>query len=79
MSTPKLTPWYPADVKPVRDGVYETAIEESTSTFFQYWLDGKWRYCSRTPERAVSRLQRNPSNCQDRVWRGLAEDPNKDK
>lgn len=73
----KLTPWFPAIVKPVRAGVYEVRKKPPWS-WYRYW-DGKcWYLGGKTPmaaknyaDMAGSRLDETPPE----PWRGLAEEP----
>ena len=60
----KLTKWYPADIKPVRIGWYETKRQNGQISTFKWWFDGnKWR----------AGQDDFVCNEQNRVWRGLAE------
>jgi hypothetical protein len=57
----RLTPWFTADVKPVRVGWYDTA-----SLYLVYWSGaGGWRWDDYIGGNAVA--------CQSLVWRGLYE------
>jgi len=64
----KLTPWFPADVKPVRDGVYKTAHG------YQFWSGKFWGGWSSTKEIAYCNRFMWSSAQQDK-WCGLASDP----
>ena len=69
---PKLTPWYPANVKPVRVGVYRTdAYVMFGLECFQRWSGHYWCGYSRKVEgaEAISFLT---SSCQNVRWCGLA-------
>ena len=63
----ELTPWFPADIKPVRDGWYETGFRDNFLKEFYYWGGDFWRY----------EKSRHGRLCmfQDRQWRGLARKP----
>ncbi len=62
-----LTPWFPADVKPVRPGVYEVQM---TTGRFAYFDGQRWGWSFRTKREAdTDRDHRNAA--QDKVWRGL--------
>jgi hypothetical protein len=61
---PKLTPWFPAHIKPVRVGDYEC----TGSSFKWHWNGAIW--CN-------NGYDKWPCLNQKRVWRGLAEDPAK--
>jgi hypothetical protein len=68
MSGPKLTPWYPATVKPVRVGWYEYTGWGLSVRFFdrRYWTGKGWRF---------SWERRSYSGLQGDEWRGLAAPP----
>jgi hypothetical protein len=78
----KLTPWFPADVKPVRNGVYE--VESRVHRAFAYWNGERfgWR-CWELPglgaeEAAIDafHMRRAETCLEPRVsWRGLAKEP----
>lgn len=71
---PELTPWFPADVKPIRPGVYATQYVKDVDGF-SYWDGEKWGYQAEDVYRAGSAGYRN--FCRPlRPWRGLAADPN---
>jgi hypothetical protein len=74
----KLTPWFPADVKPVHVGLYETDCYNTCQKSYQFWNGEYWGLqCFEEdikpffPERA-----KNKSRYQYVCWRGLAEKPN---
>lgn len=65
MKKPKLTPWYPPEIKPVRKGFYERKwnIRDNYGTFFRDRWDGQhWNWHGEMWEGPYS-------------WRGLAEKP----
>lgn len=65
---PKLTPWFPAHVEPVRNGFYQRRY--STKEFIEacdYW-DGEWILYGIDGERIGL-------SCEPRQWRGLAVKP----
>lgn len=69
----KLTPWFPADVKPVRKGVYIASLFRHEK-WYRYWDGRSWS----TGGPSVAGCLRNPTD--DWVhagleWRGLAEQP----
>lgn len=72
----KYTPWFPADAKPARPGVYE--IEGALfNRFYRKW-DGMTWYCgNRNIERAAlsTHVLHGNLNNQKRPWRGLAKEP----
>ena len=68
----KYTPWFPADVMPVRRGVYEVDAL-SGIRWYRRW-DGKvWFSGDNTPENAAS--SKCPLVMNAHPWRGLAEPP----
>jgi hypothetical protein len=76
VSTPKLTPWFPGHIKPVRPGVYETDNQGGRGKCFQHWDGKRWGYACTTAKRAA--VYNEPdykSAWQDDKWRGLAEEP----
>ena len=57
----RLTPWFTADVKPVRVGWYDTS-----SLYLVYWSGaGGWRW--------NDYIGGNDVPCQNLVWRGLLD------
>ena len=71
MSAPKLTPWFPWHIKPVRPGVYQ---RESLS--YSYWTGSHWVASDQTVKEAADpRFFDLPSCVQDMPWRGIAEEP----
>ncbi len=68
----KLTPWFPADVKPVRAGVYE--IQDSAASWYRRWDGKNWYIGDATPERAAQEAVVLASYLRA-PWRGLAEEP----
>lgn len=71
----KLTPWFPADVKPARTGVYEVRFDDDDTDFgYSYWSGCTWSWKECTPKEArQSPLQIGA--VQDKKWRGLAKAP----
>lgn len=69
----KLTDWFPADVKPVHIGVYET--NAVTHGVYQKWDGEKWcTYCP-SVRSANMPANSNESEYQNVKWRGLAVKP----
>lgn len=63
-TTPEVTEWFSAEVKPVHVGYYHTLAEyfPRTESLYNWWWDGKsWLF---DEGGKVCRYQ-------DRVWRGL--------
>jgi hypothetical protein len=72
------TEWFPDDVKPVHDGLYETRVDGSL--FFESaWSVCKggvwhWASCEEEIPECIARAERGEvSYWQDREWRGLTE------
>lgn len=63
---PKLTPWFPPEVKPVRAGLYETRTFPGFSSL-RHW-NGSWFGC-------VFDMHERSASSDDFEWRGLAEPP----
>lgn len=73
----KMTGWFPADVKPVRKGVYE--VEEMMAFHrYCYWNGKLWGWADVKKEDA-RRFNSTQGAKQNKRWRGLASDPKKGK
>jgi len=69
----KLTPWFPAKVKPVRAGVYEIQ-EDELPVWYRRWDGKNWYVGDPTPEGAAQ--ERTILASWFRApWRGLAKEP----
>ena len=80
MSKPKLTDWFPADVKPVRTGVYETKQQNMFhGTRFQFWNGKFWCAYTSTAEDAARASNSNKSSVHNPAWRGRANNPKRKK
>jgi hypothetical protein len=76
----KLTPWFPAKVKPARAGVYQTSNTDSADgKHFYSYFDGKnWHGEWWTPERAMTQpavFNTPVEQLRATRWRGLAKEP----
>ena len=72
MSEPKLTPWFPPDVKPVRRGWY--LRDYLSGPAYSHWNGARWSGgCLNLIDRAF--VKHHPSHDQSMQWRGLAEKP----
>ena len=70
----RLTPWFPADVKPVRVGVYEIHTN-SWEAYYAYWSGQKWGCVADHP--TAARWQDNAfldGAFQRKIWRGFTEE-----
>ena len=69
----KLTPWFPAHIKPVRKGVYKISPCVG-SDWFRRWDGANWLWGARTPEDAA--FDHAPIIfLPDELWCGLARKP----
>lgn len=76
MSEQKLTEWFPADVKPVRRGVYEVRWGWTfrDGGGYCHWDGRTWGNTFFKVDRAPGRGETITAK-QDKGWRGLAEKP----
>lgn len=66
------TQWYPANVHPVRDGLYETRVGGGLT--WSVWEGGFWLFASTEKEECLRMAaQGSKSFWQLREWRGLTE------
>ena len=70
---PKLTPWYPETVTPVRSGVYQRLYANGDSNIakYCYWTGARWKSWHHTPQLAT--LVEAVSLFQELPWRGIAK------
>ena len=66
-----LTPWFPADVKPVRLGVYEVQMNNCR---FAYFDGERWGWAFSTVRKA-NKDRHTTGAIQSKVWRGLNKEP----
>lgn len=71
----KLTPWFPANIKPVRVGPYEVQVNSTYAKgrSFQYWNGSEWRFRDGSPTFAME-LRHYRTFFESPVWRGLTEE-----
>jgi hypothetical protein len=74
----KLTPWFPPEIKPVRNGIYETRINNcscNTKGEISNWNGQRWSH--QVGKMANKSYLTDFGNCaaQDKLWRGLAKEP----
>lgn len=67
-----LTPWFPGDVHPVMDGVYQRR-NSLGMVMYSYWDGTRWHWNRASAELAV--MDRDASLAQALPWRGLAAPP----
>lgn len=74
MKEESLTPWFPAEVKPVHVGVYPVKFS-LCGEGFSHWNGKKWGFAMNTPAQA----KKSPGNRayaeQRKEWRGLRSKP----
>lgn len=69
----KLTPWFPADVKPVRVGLYQREYDINSFTLIPDLWDGtNWILLGINGNHLGEAIAARP-------WRGLASDPKASK
>ena len=76
MST-QLTPWFPHEIKPVRDGVYEVQYDLGTEEIFcgyAYWTGNRWTNALSTVDGAYQRRDWVEGAIQKKSWRGLTKE-----
>lgn len=73
----KHTPWFPANVKPVRAGVYEIQ-GDGLPAWYRYWDGQFWHVGGPSPWSARNWVL-TPISVEEaglvKPWRGLAEEP----
>ncbi|MGY6240582.1 hypothetical protein ACW910_24370 (plasmid) [Burkholderia ambifaria] len=76
-----LTGWFPPEVKPVHEGAYPTR-DENGSQWFSYWDGYRWlygrQYFSGETIRLTELMRNRPAAFQDRPWRGINKEPQRD-
>jgi hypothetical protein len=69
---PKVTPWFPGSVRPVRDGMYQRELLQSGDAIRRdtvFWRNGKWHYFEKGP--ATSVYQPHIAQGRGFRWRGI--------
>jgi hypothetical protein len=70
------TEWYPPNVKPVREGVYETATEKELKygkSSYNNWTGKYFGFSANKPEDAAEQFEESLLNGSF-YWRGLSEE-----
>ncbi len=70
----KLTDWFPANIKPVRPGVYKTRFYDGLRECvdgYTYWTGADWA-AQWNDVKTANRLRTAHKAIQDKEWRGLA-------
>lgn len=71
----QYTEWFPADVKPVREGIYETKspVMNDDPGRYSYWNGGSWGGAYMDNRTAFAGRHKE-SMFQNRPWRGLTSE-----
>jgi hypothetical protein len=67
----KLTPWYPGNIKPVREGVYMLMCGFGVEVGYQYWDGSYWGLWCSTPQDAFHFRGKCGAKDQNGMWRGV--------
>lgn len=70
---PELTDWISGDLKPVRPGVYQRQFQDGNKHGYSCFYRGNWLCWEETVEDAEK--NQFVSSHQNRLWRGLAKNP----
>jgi hypothetical protein len=70
----KLTPWFPADVKPVHVGVYQREDCDTGRPYYYFWNGDFFEFGGRSAPEDVKRNDW-PTISEGERWRGLADEP----
>jgi hypothetical protein len=73
-----LTPWFPAETKPVRVGVYKVQHPFPVIDAYAYWAGRRWTWTALTID-AAYRFRAFRTKEQNHRWRGLSADPSAKK
>lgn len=71
----KLTDWFPADVKPVRKGVYATRYVGDSDSGYSTWTGTHWGCEYFSFDYAKQYRDSDGRGHQDKNWRGLSSNP----
>jgi hypothetical protein len=73
MTKDKVTDWFPASIKPVREGVYQRFDPQTKAVVYSRW-NGKY-WCLNSSEFQLAEKAIIRTSYPDLRWRGLAQDP----
>ncbi len=75
MSEAQMTPWFPANMKPVRTGVYEVRLDGASSLMaYAFWSGDRWGAMSSTLQMAPTQKYAFADwASQNKRWRGFTE------
>ena len=77
----KLTSWFHYRTKPIRIGVYEVKYKicREIQDGYAYWTGKKWTNACNSVQSAHHNKEWTDGAIQEKSWRGLAENPQRDK
>jgi hypothetical protein len=70
----QLTPWFTGQQQPVQPGVYQR-LNSLHEPVYSLWNGAQWLWSERTPARAATHPDHEPSLVQHLPWRGLLQPP----
>jgi hypothetical protein len=73
MTKQKLTEWFPADIKPVRKGVYIRDLQSDSLEIFYGYFDGYIWGCTQTSIKAAYEWRNTETSYPNLQWRGIAK------
>ena len=74
----KYSPWFPPEIKPVHEGVYQIAFWGKNNPSYSKWQKGTWRYSWSPLSDLTFKAALQANNlCSIQIveWRGLARKP----
>jgi hypothetical protein len=73
----QMTDWFPANIKPVRAGVYEVDTPNSKANKYAYFDSSGWRLCASSVKQASGEIKwpdnLSSMNLLRSKWRGFTE------
>ena len=73
--TKQMTPWFPADVKPVRVGLYEIQTTTAWRPYYAYWSGKQWGLIAAHPTSARWKtIAFTDGAYQEKIWRGFTKE-----
>lgn len=68
------TGWFPATMKPIREGAYETRLFVGETLTFQYWNGEFWSWSEESARKAAEVVDYfEAGHFQEVEWRGMRE------
>jgi hypothetical protein len=70
------TPWYPPQIEPVHNGVYQVRLNQSDLPWFRPFYDGVWYAGESTPAEAMRLMDTTPMHAgsPENGWRGIEKE-----